>query len=304
MTETPNSTRPGPAPPDRRAPTLRNRLLDLWEITLYQVFRRLPIDLAPTLSRRSTVRNIREQRPWVVERARANLKRHRPEASDAQIEAWVNAFLDNIGRQVGEVATVGRQYAAGRIEIVEPERAQATAKRTAVVALCLHTGNWEVMLEALQAIGLSVVCAPIEWESRGQTWVISDLRKRNGLRLLPPDAGGLRAAMQEIRDGGILAIFVDEAREGKLMAPLFGRPPHLDGNLGIAARIARRTRTPVVLCYVTRIEDRRFRVFFGEAIDLPPDTKNPLDDVQFLNDLIEPVILERLEQWFFLDDEF
>lgn len=301
MNEAPNPT---PQLPDRRAPTLRNRLLDLWEITLYQVFRRLPIDWAPNLSLPGTVRNIREQRPWVVERARANLKRHRPEASEAQIEVWVNNFLDNLGRQVGEVPTVGRQYAAGRIEIVEPERALATARRSAVVGLCLHTGNWEMMLEAAQVIGLNVVCAPIEWESRGQTWVISDLRRRNGLRLLPSDSSGLRAAMQVVRDGGILAIFVDEARDGKLMAPLFGRPPHLDGNLGIAARIARRTRTPVVLCHVTRIENQRFRVFFGEPIDLPPDTKNPLDDVQFLNGLIEPAILERLDQWFFLDDEF
>lgn len=290
--------------PDRRSPTLRNRLLDLWEITLYQLFRRLPMDWASRLSRRSTVRDLRENRPWVAQRARVNLKRHRPEASDAQIEIGVENFLDHLGRQVGEVATIGRQYAAGRIEIVEPERTQANARKSALVALCLHTGNWEVMLEALQAIGLSVVCAPIEWESRGQTWIIADMRRRNGLRLLPPNAGGLRAALQELRDGGILAIFVDEARDGKLMAPLFGRPPHLDGNLGIAARIARRTKTPVVLCHVTRLPENRFRVFFGDATHLPPDTQNPLDDVQFLNDLIEPVILERLDQWFFLDDEF
>lgn len=298
---------PSPAlqPLDRRAPTLRNRLLDLWEITLYQVFRRLPIGLAPWISERTVPREIRARRPWVIERARANLKRHRPLASDAEIEASVQIFLRNLGRYIGETATIGRQYAAGRIEIVEPERAQATARRSAVVALCLHTGNWELMLEALQAIGLKVADpAAIPWESRGQSWILADLRRRNGLKPLPPDAGGLLSAMRELRDGGILAIFVDEARDGKLMAPLFGRPPHLDGNLGIAARIARRTRTPVVLCYVTRIEDQRFRVFFGEAIDLPPDTKNPLDDVQFLNDLIEPVILERLEQWFFLDDEF
>ncbi|MFM7531999.1 MAG: hypothetical protein ACKO5J_05845, partial [Rubrivivax sp.] len=102
-----------PPLPDRYAPTLGNRLLDACEILLYQVFRRLPIDLAPRLSARSTAAVIRRNRPWVVERARANLRRHRPGASEAEIEASVTAFLDNIGRIVGETACVGRFMAAG-----------------------------------------------------------------------------------------------------------------------------------------------------------------------------------------------
>jgi KDO2-lipid IV(A) lauroyltransferase len=299
LNETPNQP-----VPDRRAPTLLNRLLDLWEITLYQVFRRLPIDLAPTLSRRSTVRNIREQRPWVVERARANLKRHRPEASDAQIETWVNNFLDNLGRQVGEVATVGRQHAAGRIEFVQPVSVRERWNRRPILAIAVHTGNWEVMAEAFTLAGLSVAIIPIEWESRGQDWILADLRQRNSMRLFPKDHRGLRAMLREMQEGGIFSIFVDEVRDGKLMGPLFGRAPHMDGNLGVAARLARRFNAPVALCYVTRTPNNHFRVFFGDPIDLPPDTKNPLDDVRFLNDLIEPVILERLDQWFFLDDEF
>ncbi|MEI6160332.1 MAG: lysophospholipid acyltransferase family protein [Roseococcus sp.] len=293
-----------PPLPDRRAPGLRNRLLDAWEILQYQVFRRLPIDLAPRLSERSMVRDIRANRPWVVERARANLKRHRPKASAAEIEAGVARFLSNIGRYVGETATIGRQFPAGRVEIVQEEDVKERSRTTPVVALCLHTGNWEVMLEALRAVGLSVACAPIEWESRAQSWILRDLRTRNGLRHLPGDHSGLRAAMKELRSGTVLAIFVDEARDGKLMAPFFGSAPHLEGNLGVAARLARKTGRPVALCYVTRLGSERFRVFFGRAIPLPPDTGNPLDDVLFLNSVIEPVILEHLEQWFFLDDSF
>ena len=285
----------------RRAPSLRNRLLDAWEIALYRLLRRLPIDLAPWLSRRDTTAMIRRDRPWVLERARANLRRHRPDAPDAEIDAAVERFLDNIALHVGETPTIGRQHAAGRVDIVQEED---VTRRGGVIALCLHTGNWEVMLEALRVVGLSVVCAPLQWESRGQDWVLDDMRRRNGLRILPAGPGGLRGAMQEIRGGGVLAIFVDEAREGRLMAPFFGRPPHLAGNLGIAARLARRTSTPVALCHVTRVGGKRFRVFFGRATSLPADTGDPLDDVAFLNAIIEPAILERLDQWYFLDDAF
>jgi Kdo2-lipid IVA lauroyltransferase/acyltransferase len=293
-----------PPLPDRRAPTWQNKLLDAWEILQYQVFRRLPIDLGPRLAAPGIVAYIKRERPWVVERARANLQRHRPWASDAQIEAWVESFLDNIGRYVGETASVGRYWDAGRIELPDPERAKAIRKRGGVLALCLHTGNWEVMLEGLKAVGMSAACAPIEWETRGQTWIINDLRRRNGLRYLSMDHGGVRAAYKEVKEDGLLAIFVDEAREGKLMAPLFGRPPHAEGNLAVAAKLARRSGCTIVLCYVTRLPEQRFRVTFSDVIEMPKEPKGLLEDVAFLNSVIEPVILEHLEQWFWLDDSF
>jgi KDO2-lipid IV(A) lauroyltransferase len=284
-----------PPLPDRHAPTLRNRLLNAWEILLYQVFRRLPIDLAPRLSARSTVAAIRRDRPRVVERARANLRRHRPDASEAEIEASVAAFLDNIGRIVGETACVGRFMAAGRIDLPNAERTKAIRARGGLLALCLHTGNWDLMLEGVRALGMSVANAMyVSWESPAQTWIINDMRHR----------GGVRAAYEELKTGGLLAVFVDEARDGRLMAPLFGRPPHTEGNLAIAAKLARRTGCSIVLCNVTRLPEGRFRVNISDAIALPESPSGVLDDVAFLNAIIEPVVLDHLDQWFWLDDAF
>jgi KDO2-lipid IV(A) lauroyltransferase len=294
-----------PPLPDRHAPTLRNRLLNAWEILLYQVFRRLPIDLAPRLSARSTVAAIRRDRPRVVERARANLRRHRPDASEAEIEASVAAFLDNIGRIVGETACVGRFMAAGRIDLPNAERTKAIRARGGLLALCLHTGNWDLMLEGVRALGMSVANAMyVSWESPAQTWIINDMRRRAGMRFLRQDRGGERAAYEELKTGGLLAVFVDEARDGRLMAPLFGRPPHTEGNLAIAAKLARRTGCSIVLCNVTRLPEGRFRVNISDAIALPESPSGVLDDVAFLNAIIEPVVLDHLDQWFWLDDAF
>lgn len=297
-------TDPAAALPDRRAPGWRNRLLDAWEIGQYLVFRHMPIDLGPRLAAPGIIAYIKRERPWVVERARANLKRHRPSASDEQIEAWVEAFLDNIGRYIGETPSIGRYMKAGRIELPDAERTREIRRRGSLMALCLHTGNWEVMLEGLSAMGMSAACAPIEWETRGQTWIINDLRRRNGLRYLAQDHGGIRAAWRELTEDGLLAIFVDEARHGQLMAPLFGRPPHAEGNLAVAAKLARRSGCNIVLSYAARLPGQRFRMTVSDVIELPKEPRGLLDDVAFLNGVIEPVVLEHLEQWFWLDDSF
>jgi KDO2-lipid IV(A) lauroyltransferase len=86
------------------------------------------------------------------------------------------------------------------------------------------------------------------------------------------------------------------------MAPLFGRAPHTDGNLSIAARLARKARAPIVICYAPRDPDGRFRVTFLPPVYLASEPLDLLADVAALNALIEPLILAHLEQWFFLDD--
>jgi KDO2-lipid IV(A) lauroyltransferase len=133
---------------------------------------------------------------------------------------------------------------------------------------------------------------------------VDPVQQRAALRFLTQDHGGIRAAYREVKEGGLLSIFVDEAREGKLMAPLFGRPPHGEGNLAIAAKLARRSGCSIVLAYVTRLPQQRFRVTISDVIEMPKESKGLLEDVAFLNSVIEPVILEHLEQWFWLDDSF
>jgi KDO2-lipid IV(A) lauroyltransferase len=161
-----------------------------------------------------------------------------------------------------------------------------------------------VLLEGVRALGMSVACAPVAWESRGQTWIINDMRRRAGMRFLRQDRGGIRAAYEELKTGGLLAVFVDEARDNRLMAPLFVRPPHAEGNLAIAAKLARRTGCNIVLWHVTRLPEGRFRVNFSDGIALPESPSGVLDDVAFLNAIIEPVVLDHLDQWFWLDDAF
>lgn len=109
-------------------------------------------------------------------------------------------------------------------------------------------------------------------------------------------------ALSILRENGVLALFPDEKRDGTMMAPLFGRLPHLKGNLALAAKLARRTGAQLVVVYCERVEGVRFRLHFEEPFFMDPDSDDALADVAFINSRIEPIILRHLAQWYYLDD--
>jgi KDO2-lipid IV(A) lauroyltransferase len=286
----------------RRRPTLANRALDAWEVGLDHVFRRLPMDLGPFLARHTTLAQLRATRPWVLEGARRNLARLRPELPEAEREAMAQRFLAHLAALVGETAAIERQFPAGRVEMVGHEAGVAAHKSGPLVGLSLHTGNWELLGAALRELGVPLSSFYEEAESPGATRVLKALRTRMGVRLLEPTIAGVRQGLRELKEGRVVAVFCDEGREGRIMAPFFGRPPHTEGNLAVAARLARATDAVIVVNHVLRLPGGRFRVVFHPPRRLPPGRRDLLADVVELNGWIEPIIRENLDQWFFLDD--
>ncbi len=286
----------------RRQPTLANRALDAWEVGLDQVFRRLPMDLGPFLARYTTLAQIRASRPWVLEGARRNIARLRPELAEAEREALAQRFLAHLAALVGEIASIERQFARGRVEMVGHEAGLAAHKAGPLVGLSLHTGNWEMLGAAVRELGVPLSSYYEEAESPGATRVLKALRARLGVRLLEPTITGVRQGLRELKEGRVVAVFGDEAREGRLMAPFFGRPAHMRGNLAVVARLARAADAPIMLSHVLRLPGHRFRVVFHPPRRLPPGRRDLLADVVELNGWIEPIIRENLDQWFFLDD--
>ncbi|MCA4922414.1 MAG: hypothetical protein ING86_06360, partial [Methylobacterium sp.] len=88
------------------------------------------------------------------------------------------------------------------------------------------------------------------------------------------------------------------------MGPLFGRAPHLRGNLAIATRLARHTGARFAMCHSERRGKGHFDLFFGEPFALPEIAGRPdhLADVAFLNGHVEPIVKRNLPRWYFLDD--
>ena len=272
------------------------------ERALHALLRRLPIGVVSDTGARLAWLKIRFIDPAVALKARANVRQHFPDMPERDVEKLVWRFVANVGRLMAEFSVVQRFASVDRMELVGVEIARAEVGKIPTIALCLHLGNWEVLALAMQKIGIRIASISEVPENDAHRDIAAATRKDMGVKVLSPDRNGLRRAMSILKDNGVLAIFPDEKRAGTMMAPLFGRPPHLKGNLALAAKLARRTGAQLVVVHCERVAQTRFRLHFSKPFHMDPGVDDPLADVADLNSLMEPVILRHLDQWYYLDD--
>lgn len=280
-----------------------SRAGEAFEAAAYGLMKRMPVEWASATGSFIVRNNVRFFLKHIAEGARRNLRIHNPQISARDLERSVTRFLDNVGRMMGEFAILHRLQDEGRLSYDSGfERIKAEDGTTPLVAIALHIGNWEAMGAGLKHLGIETATFYEPPESPVQRRIAVETRQRLGFRLLSPNAQGLRDALSVLRSNGNVIIFGDEARGGRTMAPLFGRPPHEHGNLAIAARLARKTHARLVISYVERLPRCHFRLHMGEPFRLPDPHGSVIEDVAFLNARIEPVILDHLDSWYFLDD--
>jgi hypothetical protein len=72
----------------------------------------------------------------------------------------------------------------------------------------------------------------------------------------------------------------------------------------VAVRLARKAKAPIALFHCVRYDGCRFRVKFGPVLRLSGEEHAKavvLEDVVRLNDLIEPIVRDHLDQWYWLN---
>lgn len=272
------------------------------ERVLHHALRRLPISFVSNLGARLAWLKIRFIAPDVARKARANIRHHFPAMPEAKVETLAWRFVENVGRLMAEFSIVHRFAAAERMELVGADVARADVGKIPTIALCLHLGNWEVLASALQTIGVPIASISEIPDNAAHREIADAIRSAFDVNVLPPDRSGALRALSILKGNGVLAVFPDEKRNGTMMAPLFGRRPHLKGNLAFVAKLARRTGAQLIVAYCERVGETWFRLHFERPFHMDPGIDNPLADVASLNSRIEPIILRHLEQWYYLDD--
>lgn len=272
------------------------------ERVLHHALRRLPISFVSDLGARLAWLKIRLIDPGVARKARANIRHHFPAMPEAEVEKLVWRFVDNVGRLMAEFSIVHRFASAKRMEFIGVEAPRANVGKIPTIALCLHLGNWEVLASAMQMIGVPIASISEVPDNATHRDIAEATRSNFDVNVLTPDRSGMLRALSILKANGVIALFPDEKRGDTMMAPLFGRPPHIKGNLALAAKLARRTGAQLVVVYCERLPGVRFRLHFAEPFHMDPNSDGALADVAFLNSRIEPVILRHLEQWYYLDD--
>lgn len=304
------------APSGRRrmlaqAPTrerLAGKLKGLADHCLYALLRRLPTDVVSDIGARIAL--VRGPTAYADAHARsiANLKRLRPGLSEDEISKAALSRWDNIGRLTTEFAVLERLMAEGRVTfegLPYVDEAKKLAAGRGFMMLGLHLGNWEIWSPVLAHLGLPANAFYEPPVSRSRDSISRRVRARLGVNLVAPELVDVRPAIRALAAGEHLAVFADESPHGVVRAPFFGRPPDLGGNLANIVRFARFTKTIITPGYALRTSRARFHVVILPPIVLEPEAKpgeRLLEDVQRLNDLIEPIIRQHADQWYYLHD--
>ena len=241
--------------------------------------------------------------PGLIPAAEANLRRIQPDWPEDRVRGTARQHGASSARQFAEYAAVTRFWREGRVSFADAARLRALVADGPLFIMALHTGNWEI-LGGLGAVGVKVTSFVAPRSKRSEELVSTRVRKEFGVTILRPGPGSIRQALGTLRAGDPVILFCDEAHHGRLMAPLFDRSPHLNGNLAIAVRIARLSGARLVTLHARRLPGVKFEIHLGTPITLAPETvpgERLLDDVALLNGAIEPIIRANLDQWFFLD---
>ena len=285
---------------------ITGNLQNLADLALHFGLKALPTDLCSSIGAALGSFVIPRWHKGAVKKAKKNLKRLLPHASEEERDAILKRNWENQGRLMTEFSIIGRLAKPSKRVIWHNVDLIVEAQRKGpVIMVGLHLGNWEILGPKLVELGFKPSANYTPPSGRARAWIADRVRIKLGYRLMPPGKDGIRPAVKILRDGGVISLFCDEGFAGKIRGPFLGKPPHLEGNLAIAVRLARMTQATICPGYILRKQGANFEAFALPPIVLPPETvpgERLIDDVVLLNSVIEPVIRAHLDQWYFLDN--
>jgi KDO2-lipid IV(A) lauroyltransferase len=267
-------------------------LLRLWPRVLVPV-------LAALLGRLAAAVAVRERR-----RADAQLAAAMPELSGAARRRIVRSMFVHLARSALEMLHLPAILADPDAAPLTPEVRrvwdEALAEGRGVVAVTGHIGNWELVAQVLARAGypVSTIAKPL-YDPRLTRWIDAE-RSAFGLHVIwRGSAGGARDMLRVFRQGGILALLIDQdTRVEGAFVPFFGRPTHTPT---APATLARRFGAPVIVGWGHR-RDGQHRLHF-ERLEYPVTDDEAADALALtarLSARLEAAIREVPEQWVWL----
>ncbi len=264
----------------------------------FRLLRALPLDRASDLGG-ALARTIGPLLP-VSAVARANLAvafPNRPEAERALIlrECW-----ENLGRTFAEyphlqeilddrVSVAGLANLAGLSETEGP-----------ALFFSGHLGNWELLPMMASRLGV-----PLAGIYRAANNPIVDrllrrLRGKDAAVLFPKGGPGAKAALGHLRQGGRLALLIDQKMNDGVAVPFFGKPAMTAPAL---AQLAIRFKCPVFPARIERLKGAHFRLVLEPAIavaDSGDRQQDILTTMTLVNQTLERWIADTPADWLWL----
>jgi KDO2-lipid IV(A) lauroyltransferase len=238
----------------------------------------------------------------ISRRALRNLRRAMPENSEAENRRILSSMWDNLGRSVAEFPHLARicREGTGRVEIANGARlAGLIGGGETAIFFGGHFANWEVGPSTIhRVLGDSLLSV---YRAANNPWVNRLMRRhlRSRQVVAKGNVGG-RELVRHLRQGGHVAMLVDQKMNDGIAVPFFGREAMTAPAI---ARLALRFHCPVVPVRVERLAGARFRLTVlppVPIVDTGDGARDVLAGMTSINAIVEGWVRARPEQWLWL----
>ncbi|MBP2655518.1 MAG: phosphatidylinositol mannoside acyltransferase [Firmicutes bacterium] len=166
-----------------------------------------------------------------------------------------------------------------------------------------HSGNWEILGQALALNGYPFVGIPQKQTNAAMDRFINEYRKLSGMRLAYKT--DVREMIRLMDKGGMLGLMLDQdAKEKGVFVKFFGRPATAAAGSAVLARMR---NAPIVPIFITANGDGTHTVLVHPLIwvDKTEDRDEAISiTTQKLTDIIEDHIRQFPHEWFWLHDRW
>jgi KDO2-lipid IV(A) lauroyltransferase len=252
----------------------------------------LPIDIASTLG--AFIMKIVGPHLKAYKIARSNLSKCFPGKSESEINAIITGMWDNLGRTIGESASIIHMSSAEfnkRVKVVmEFKKFEKSG-----IYVSGHLGNFELAarISIDQQSNLNLVYRPTN--NKYVNMLIKHLRECGGNKLIPKGRNGLIQILKVLDNGGNIGMLVDQRMNDGVDTKFFDMPAK---TTALPAKLAIKYNIPIYIGFMKRNKGCNFTIHFKELRLSKND--DPIEATQKINDILEQWIRDFPEQWFWV----
>lgn len=248
-------------------------------------------------------------RVGVSRRARKNLRYAMPELDDDAVERIVTDMWENLGRTIAEYAFLDVFGDAKDFSHLDIQGAEylldARAANHGAIFCSGHFSNWELMPMCVKRFEMQ---GGEVYRHANNPYVdeyIVNLRQRiTGLEQIDKGALGARKLLRLLKEGGNIAMLVDQKMNDGIAATFFG---HHAMTTSAPGSMAVRYGAALIPVSLQRVKGTRFRMEFYPPLKADPQAET-FDEIarltQALNDFLEARIRERPHEWLWMHNRW
>jgi KDO2-lipid IV(A) lauroyltransferase len=168
---------------------------------------------------------------------------------------------------------------------------------TGIVIVGIHLSNFDLVMQAAGALGLSVQVLSAAQPGSGYRWQ-NELRRQRGLEITPASITAVRQAVERLRSGGSVLTGIDRPIfDSKHRPRFFGRPACLPVH---HIYLALKAKAPIYLFASILSSDGVYRISASDPIKMRPYSDREtelLRNAEAVLEVAESFIRQAPQQW-------